>query len=78
MKIKKDDRFGNLRVIAQTDKRNEKNGEIIWQVKCELCGTVKEMKTSDLKRCRSCGCKKGRPKKNQRGVLKWEFTGITR
>lgn len=56
--------FGFLSVIEKTDKKY-KNGEIVWRVKCNRCGNEKEMKTSDVKRCISCGCLKGRPRKNR-------------
>lgn len=55
-----------LTIIALTEKRY-KNGEKIWLCSCD-CGNRREVKTSDLKKVRSCGCLKGRPKKNGRGV----------
>lgn len=52
-----------LTVIAMTNKRY-KNGEKIWLCRCE-CGKETEVKTSDLKKQKSCGCLKGRPRKNK-------------
>lgn len=50
-----------LKIIALTEKRY-KNGEKIWLCLCD-CGNKREVKTSDLKKVRSCGCLRGRPKK---------------
>lgn len=52
-----------LTVVSLTNKRY-KNGEKIWLCKCD-CGNQREVKTSDLKKVKSCGCLKGRPRKNK-------------
>ena len=54
-----------LTVVGKSEKRY-KNGEIIWECKCD-CGKTTFVKTSDIKRTRSCGCLKGRPKKVVKG-----------
>lgn len=52
-----------MMILSLTDKRY-KNGEKIYLCKCS-CGKEKEVKTSDLKWRKSCGCLKGRPKKRK-------------
>lgn len=47
-------RFGTLTVISRAYKIDEK-GNVYWNVKCD-CGTVKTLRTSDLKKRKSCGC----------------------
>lgn len=52
-----------LTIISLSDKRY-KNGEKIWLCECD-CGNKREVKTSDLKRVKSCGCLRGRPRKSK-------------
>ena len=50
-------KFGKLLVINDSGERAPKNGEIIWNCKCE-CGALTKVKTSSLNAglTLSCGC----------------------
>ena len=50
-------RFGRLRVIKETEKRNRNGGNVIWLCECD-CGAVVEVSSENLRRgaTKSCGC----------------------
>ena len=54
---------GSILVITALTEERYKNGEKIWLCRC-ACGNLTRVKTSDLKKVKSCGCMKGRPRKN--------------
>lgn len=63
-------KFGRLKVLRKSNKKNEKNPYIIyWEVKCE-CGKEKTVLGQSLKNgtTRSCGCLRGKIKRVKKRV----------
>lgn len=51
-------KFGHLIVLERVPGESKGYRNILWKVRCELCGTVKTMPALVLRDCVSCGCLK--------------------
>lgn len=78
--VKKDDRYGNLKIVKEVESRRTKSGELkrTFQVKCD-CGKTKDVKLSDLRsgKTKSCGCLMIATNSKPRKKLKKKYNRLT-